>query len=322
MDIQENVSDPYFNLAAEEYIIDNIHEPVFRLWRNAPSVIVGRNQNTPAEVNREYTEANSIAVVRRLTGGGAVYHDPGNINFTFTCDARKGESATEIFRRVTLPIVDALRGLGLDARLDGRNDILIGDAKISGNAMCIRDGRILQHGTLLFDVDMTRLSQALIPRPEKYSGRGVKSVRSRVTNIAECLCSKMDVNEFMEYLTGRICRTAPRGFTPQERIAIEEIAASRYRLDSWNWAGAAATGTVRRLSCGLVELSYSVRDGRLADVAISGDYFFRRGSDEFCALLEGCPYDKKAVTDLLESVTVDDWLCGATAEEIAGMLFT
>jgi len=328
LSITDTHTDPYWNLAAEEFIVDHISEPLFRLWRNTPSVIIGRNQNAAAEINRSFVQERGIAVVRRLTGGGAVFHDLGNVNFTFVDEMRSGESANDMFRRFTAPIISALRKLGIDARLEGRNDILVDGAKISGNAMCIRHGRVLQHGTLLFSAQMADLSGALLPRPEKYVGRGVQSVRSRVTNICDHLPSDRtelrDAEAFLCYLQQEVAATAePYAFSRSEMQLIEELARTKYRTEQWNWGlpTEMAATRCRKFDGGLVEATFAVKAGKISNLQIHGDYFFTRPTEEFTALLEGRPYDKKAVTDLLGTVTVEDWFCGISAGQIASLLF-
>lgn len=339
--ITDTTTDPYWNLAAEEFIVDNFDQPVFRLWRNSPAVIIGRNQDASAEINRSFVEERGIAVVRRLSGGGAVFHDLGNVNFTFVDEARSGESANDMFRRFTAPIISALRKIGIDAYLEGRNDILLDGAKISGNAMCLRHGRVLQHGTLLFSARMADLSGALLPRPEKYAGRGVKSVRSRVTNICDHIPAENrqmhDAEAFLSYLQREVASTAkPYAFSRSEMEAIATLADKKYRTDQWNW-GADAQDAVganpkrtasaenritrcRKFEGGVVEATFSVKDEKIHNLQLHGDWFFTRPTEEFIALLEGCPYDKKAVTDLLGTVTVEDWFCGISAGQIAGLL--
>ena len=144
--IVDSTTDPYWNLAAEEYLLTALSEPVFRLWRNAPSVIVGRYQNAAAEINSEYVRTRGIPVVRRLTGGGAVFHDLGNVNYTFIDRKVEGEDTAAMFRRFTAPVISALRSLGVEASLEGRNDLVISGRKFSGNAVCVHGGRVLQHG--------------------------------------------------------------------------------------------------------------------------------------------------------------------------------
>ncbi len=185
--ISDTSTNPYFNLAEEEFLLKSITEDVFRLWINAPSIIVGKYQNTIAEINTEYTTLHHIPVVRRLTGGGAVFHDLGNLNFTFIQNMNAVADTATMFSRFTLPILKALHSIGVEAQLQGRNDLTINGLKFSGNAICIHNNRVLMHGTLMFDVSKTNLSKALKSRPEKFIGKAVKSNVKRVTNIKEHL---------------------------------------------------------------------------------------------------------------------------------------
>ena len=178
-------TNPYFNLAAEEYVLKEFQEECFMLWRNEPSIIVGKNQNTLAEINLDYVRQHKIPVVRRLSGGGAVFHDLGNLNFTFIVN--EDVSSFSDFKRFTQPIIDVLRKLSVNAEFSGRNDITIDGKKISGNAQYYYKNRILHHGTLLFSSSITDLSAALKVRPVKFEDKGVKSVSKRVTNISEHL---------------------------------------------------------------------------------------------------------------------------------------
>ncbi len=322
--ITDRGTDPYWNLAAEEYLLCNFTEPVFRLWRNDSSVIVGRNQNAAAEINREFVESRNVAVVRRLTGGGAVFHDLGNVNYTFIDKRIDGEDANAMFRRFTAPIVEALNKLGVAARLEGRNDLTIDGLKFSGNAMCIQGGRVLQHGTLLFSSRVEDISGALLPRPEKYSGRCVQSVRSRVTNISSHLATPMSVAEFIEFLRLNVAESCtPYSYSEKDESAIERLADERYRTAEWNFGQSPAFGfhNCRKFPAGLVEVGLDVAEGRIIRIEIQGDYFFRKPTSELCTILTGCRYDKQEITGLLEPVTLDDYLCGISAAQLVEILF-
>ncbi|PKP15313.1 MAG: lipoate--protein ligase, partial [Bacteroidetes bacterium HGW-Bacteroidetes-22] len=194
--IKDSNTDPYFNLAADEYVMKNFKEDCFMLWRNEPSIIVGKHQNTLAEINVDYVKENSIKVVRRITGGGAVFHDLGNLNFTFIRNSEEGAQVD--FRKFTQPIIDVLQKIGINAVFEGRNDLTIDGKKFSGNAEHVWKKRTLHHGTLLFSAVITDLSAALKVNPLKFNDKAVKSVRSRVTNISEHLKEKMDVLEFRD----------------------------------------------------------------------------------------------------------------------------
>ena len=206
--ISDNYTDPYFNLAEEEYLFYHFKEPIFRLWQNDNAIIVGKNQNTLSEINYDYVKENNIKVVRRLTGGGAVYHDLGNLNYTFIEHYSKKESVEDMFERFTRPIIDALNSLGVKAYLEGRNDLMIDGKKFSGNAVAIEKGRILQHGTLLFESNFDILSNALLSKPEKFQDKAVKSNIKRVTNIREHLNQSKDTRDigwFKDFLGNWVC---------------------------------------------------------------------------------------------------------------------
>lgn len=180
--IHHHSTDPYFNIATDEYIFKHINEDCFMLWRNDNAIIVGKHQNTLAEINLDYVKEKDIKVVRRLSGGGAVYHDLGNLNFTFTRTSDNEDMVD--FRRYTKPILEVLQGLGIDAKFEGRNDLTIEGKKFSGNAEHVFKNKVMHHGTLLFSSEIKDVSGALKVNPLKYQGRGTKSVPKRVTNIS------------------------------------------------------------------------------------------------------------------------------------------
>ena len=191
--------DPYFNLAAEQYLLERRDTaPVFMIWRNSPAVIIGKNQNAYAELNEAFIRENDIKVVRRLTGGGAVFHD---VNYTFI-SPKQGANALD-FARFCAPIIEALCDLGANAVLSGRNDIEIDGRKVSGNAQTVCGDRILHHGTLLWSADLSKLAGALKVDPEKIASKGIKSVRSRVANIRDLIGSEMSATDFIDYLFSR-----------------------------------------------------------------------------------------------------------------------
>ena len=234
--IHNPVKDPAFNLAAEEWLLTRSDEDVFMLWRNRPAVIVGRNQNTLAEIDEAFTRARDIPVVRRLSGGGAVFHDLGNINFTFITQGNPSQGLD--FERFTAPIQQALGAMGVACEFSGRNDLLIDGKKFSGNAQHFHAGRILHHGTLLFASDMADLSGALRTDPEKYRDKAVKSVRSRVTNISSHLPAPMEVTAFIKALMDHVSGHTPMDdmvLSAEEQASIEELSAARYRTWEWNF---------------------------------------------------------------------------------------
>ena len=311
--IVDSTTDPYWNLAAEEYLLTSLSEPVFRLWRNAPSVIVGRYQN---------------AAVRRLTGGGAVFHDLGNVNYTFIDRKVEGEDTPAMFRRFTAPIIEALRGMGVNASLEGRNDLVINGRKFSGNAVCVHGGRILQHGTLLFSASVADLSGALNTRPEKFIGKSVQSNRSRVTNISEHLPARyrsMSVEEFITYLQDHIAdgKDTLRSYTAQEKEAIDRLRQEKYSTWQWNYGNSPRYGLnqTRRFPWGFIEVSLDVSGGLIRSCSIRGDYFFTRPTEEVERVLTGLPHSYNAVRCALAALPLAEYFGPVSPEDLTALFF-
>lgn len=326
--INNSVVDAYFNLASEEYLLENSRDDVFMLWRNDRAVIVGKNQNTYAEVNLDYAEKTGIKIVRRLTGGGAVFHDPGNVNFTFITVA--GEGGLD-FSRFTAPVIEALSAMGVVACADGRNDIVADGCKISGNAQCVYDTadgrkRLMHHGTLLFGADMTELGAALRVSEDKLRSKGVKSVRSRVCNISalEGYCGPRDAEGFMlrlcELVAGELGE--PRDFTEEERAAIRRLSDDKYSRWSWNFGASPACDREcrQRFPYGGVEVYLSADRGVIGHIDIKGDFFGTADTKKLCASLEGVSLEPGALRAALEGV--GDYISGACADDIARLILT
>ena len=330
--ITDRGHDPYWNLAAEEYLLKEFSNPVFRLWRNSPSIIIGQNQNALAEINIDWVSSSQIPVVRRLTGGGAVFHDLGNVNFTFISRRLHGEDTYSMFKRFTRPVIDTLQGIGIDARLEGRNDLTIEGRKFSGNAIAIHKDRVLCHGCILFDASIGHLSEALKSRPEKFIGKAVSSNRSRVTNISEHLPSPLEISEFISLLKDHALSDRQAisdagiteyAFTQADIEAIDRLADGKYRLDSWNYGKSPkySISRVRKFPSGLVEIYADIDGGKISSIRIMGDYFFEAPTEELEAALSGCPYEKNAVTGILRRTGIARYISGTSPEEIAGMMF-
>ncbi|MBQ9406618.1 MAG: lipoate--protein ligase [Desulfovibrio sp.] len=313
--------DPYFNLAAEEWLLVHGHEEVFMLWRNSRAVIVGRNQNTLAEINAEYVREHNIPVLRRLSGGGAVFHDPGNLNFT--CIGRHVGSNKLHFQHFIEPILTALRAMGLPCVLSGRNDILLGDKKISGNAQYVSGDWVLHHGTLLFAAHTDDMAAVLTPGQVKFAGKGITSVRGRVGSIADMLPRPMDMEEFTATLLGHVTDKSPEtSFSPAEMADIEHLAASRYRTWEWNYGHSPRYQVQRqtRTAAGIVDAHLDVRHGIIADIRLYGDYFGLRDVKELEAVLRGCPHQREALTARLAALPVDAYMQGLDAAGLAACL--
>lgn len=325
--IDNHTTDPYWNLAAEEYLLTSFSEPIFRIWRNSDSIIVGKNQNTFAEINIDFVERNNIAVVRRLTGGGTVFHDLGNVNYTFIDRKNDSESTDEMFRRFTAPIIRALKSLGVDACLSGRNDLLIGGRKFSGNAICIHGDRLLQHGTLLFRSSMNNLAEALIVHEDKFIGKGVKSTRSRVTNISEHLLVRKTTDEFFNYMAN-FCIAEGNfqeyHYCAEDIAAINALADSKYRCREWNYGRSPKCSINHRqkFPSGILELSFDIEKGLISNLSINGDYFFKAPTEELCRMLNGVPFEKEKIIDCLNGVAIDDYFSGIDTNQFVSLLFT
>ena len=311
-------TEPEYNLAFEEYVLNHCTDGDYLiLWQNRNAVIIGRNQNTAEEIDQTFVDTHGIHVVRRNTGGGAVYHDMGNLNYSFITDApAPGEEAKMHFIQ---PVVRALQQLGLDAQTSGRNDILVSGRKVSGTAQQISKGRILHHGTLLFDSDPSMISGALTPDPTKFQSKSVKSVRSRVGNIRQFLARDMDIHAFWAHLISSLSENGMvPAVLPEEAYGeIARLKAEKY--DTWDWNyGRSPQYEIRvrnRFSGGLLEILLSVKEGRIATIRFYGDFLAVSPVSILEEALLGCPYRRETIADVLASAPVEACLGGITREE-------
>lgn len=293
---------PAFNLAAEEYLLTVGREDCFLLWQSDSAIIVGRNQNAWAEVDASYIREHQIPVIRRLSGGGAVYHDGGNVNFTFIrSDAGRFRAA---FAQMLNPVLSFLQAMGVPARQEGVSDLAVEGRKISGSAQCVHRGRLLHHGTLLFDSDLAALSRALRVIPGRYVDKAVTSIRKPVTNIRPWLKEDMDVPAFMERLLADIQqRYAARRivFSEGDRAAIHELAARRYDTWEWNFGHGPPYRFENTLDAqsSALRIAFDVRAGRLDHVRLSGSDLSPSATAAIEASLTGCRHDHRALREAL-----------------------
>ena len=314
-------TDPAYNLALEELLASESREDMLMLWRNDNAIIVGRNQNTAAEIDADFVRVNHIQVVRRMTGGGAVYHDLGNINYTIIAPGRQLEQ--EAFSRNAAVIVKVLKSYGLDAKFQGRNDILLDGRKVSGSAKCVLNDRTLFHGTLLFDADLSVLTRALTPDESKIASKGIKSVRSRVANIREYL-PQFDRETFFADLQSRLAEQLgvfTEAIPEKLQRAAEILAQQKYRTWEWNYGSVMtyAYNWKARFACGGVEIGFNVKDNLIADMKITGDFFGSRDVAELAAKFNGVRPERNALLAVIALVDIGNYIHGITADEFISL---
>ncbi len=316
--------DPAYNLAFEELVLRCRKEGNYLiLWQNDNTIVIGQNQIAEAEINRSFVEAHGIRVVRRTTGGGAVYHDLGNLNYSFITDS--GDAQRLTMEHFTGPVVEALRGLGLRAEASGRNDILVEGRKVSGTAQRMAGGRILHHGTLLFDSNAEMVAGALRADPSKFKAKSAKSVRSRVGNIRAFLTQDMDLPAFWAYLrtalaAGELVQDA---LTPQELEAVSELKRGKYDTWDWNFGRAPRFDMVNkgRFEGGTLEVGVQVQEGRIAEIGFYGDFLALTSLGTLTEALKGCPFRKEDVAALLEGFSLPELFGAIRSEEVLEVLF-
>jgi lipoate-protein ligase A len=308
-------------MAAEEYLLNSFTDEIFMLWQNDWTVVVGQYQNTLAEINLDFVKEKNVNVVRRLTGGGAVFHDAGNLNFTFIKNGVEPD-----FQRFTMPIIEALKNLGVDARFEGRNDISVDGKKVSGNAMLVSGKRILEHGTLLFSSKIENLSAALKTSPLKFEDKAVKSVRSRVANISDYLSSPMTVldfrDEIMKYMFKNVSDCVNYSLDEKDIAAITELRNSKYATWDWNYGKSpdyAFSKTVRT-SGGNVEIHLNTNKGVITGLKIYGD-FFGDNISHFESQFIGCQHSQTAILAKLNEINPEKYIVNVRPEELIAGFF-
>jgi lipoate-protein ligase A len=323
----KGITDPRINLAIEEYALKhlNIDETYLLFYINRPSIIIGRNQNTIEEINSDYVDEKGITVVRRLSGGGAVYHDLGNLNFSFI--TKDDGDSFHNFKKFTQPVVETLEKLGIHAELSGRNDILAEGKKISGNAMFSTKGRMFSHGTLLFQSEMDHIVSALKVKKDKIESKGIKSIRSRVGNIADFLKEPMSVEEFRSFLLQNIFKDTGKVteyvLTETDWEKIQEISEDRYQNWEWNYGKSPKFNlqNSHRFPVGSVDIRLEVNRGIIENCKIYGDFFGVGEVADIERKLTGIRYEKEAISRVLDEIDVRHYFGNVTKEEILALIY-
>jgi lipoate---protein ligase len=323
-----DITDARVNLALEEHVLRNrmISDDVLLFYINQPSIIIGRNQNTIEEINPDVVASRGITVVRRISGGGAVYHDLGNLNFSFMTPSVHGRfNRYELF---TQPVIEVLQDLGVPAALGGRNDILAGGRKISGNAQFARPDRMFSHGTLLFDSNLDDVTEALVPRPGKVESKGVKSIRSRVANISEFLADPIGVIELRERILERIFGTRDRTQIPTLQLSdadwaeIDALVKRKYGTWEWNFGENPRCNVQRahRFTAGEIDVRLNIEAGRVTAVRIFGDFMGREDVAELEARMIGARYDHESIASALAGMNLEDYFGDIPAPDALKLL--
>lgn len=322
----KGITDPRINLAIEEYALKNldINETYLLFYINEPSIIIGKNQNTIEEINTEYVDKNGIHVVRRLSGGGAVYHDLGNLNFSFI--TKDDGNSFHNFRKFTEPVVEALKRLGVNAELSGRNDLLAEGRKISGNAQFSTKGRMFSHGTLLFNSEMDHIVSALRVKKDKIESKGIKSVRSRVANISEFLTDKISIEEFRSLLLKYIFEgneITEYVLTADDWEKIHQLSKERYQNWDWNYGRSPKFNLQHshRFPVGQIDVRLEVNKGIIENCKIYGDFF---GVGDVCEIedkIMNVRYERSELEAALKDVDTAYYFGNITNEEFLNLIY-
>ncbi|HSC31778.1 MAG TPA: lipoate--protein ligase [Gemmatimonadaceae bacterium] len=320
-------TDPTLNLALEEYALLtlDLSDSYLLFYVNRPSIIIGKHQNTIEEIDADFVHAHDIAVVRRISGGGAVYHDLGNLSFSFI--TRYSPQRFNNYAEFTGPVVEALRELGVPAERTGRNDIVVEGRKVSGNAQVVRGERMFSHGTLLLDSNLDDVTRALKPKPGKVESKGIQSVRSRVANISEFLAAPLAMDDFRAAL---LAHFFPGGgpvpvheFSADDRRRVEELANTKYRTWDWNYGESPPFNLQRtqRFPSGEVDVRLDVVDGIIKTVRVFGDFFSSREIADLERGLTGVRYRRDDLAGALRTADGGSFVSGVSESDLLSLIF-
>ncbi len=313
--------DAYFNIALEEYLLYKYPaEDIFLLYINAPSIIVGKFQNTLAEINLDYVNAQQIKVVRRMSGGGAVYHDLGNLNFSFHTLLRSNDFMD--FSKFTAPVIKVLNSLDVPAKLEGRNDLLVDGKKFSGNAKLAKNGKMIQHGTILFNSDMSVLGDALKMNPLKYVDKAIKSNRARVTNLIDYFPTEISTDDLKELLIEEMLENNVGAkiyqLTSEDLVGIGDLIKEKYQTWDWNFGFSPKYNfkNAKKIPAGFIEVHLDVTKGIIEKIKIFGDFFASNPIEELESQFLGKKHELAEIERILASNDLTNYFGKVTLEEV------
>ncbi|MBR0598553.1 lipoate--protein ligase [Sinanaerobacter chloroacetimidivorans] len=327
INIINDSTDPYFNLALEEYFVKyrDLNEDILILWQNEPTIVVGKNQNTYEEIDLDYVKKNNINIVRRMSGGGAVYHDLGNLNYTIIKNDGQHKNDFSFF---ALPVISCLEKFGIEATFNGRNDILIDGKKISGNAQYFYKEKVLHHGTLLFSSDLNILSLALNVKKEKIESKGIQSVKSRVTNISEYVEETVSLPDFREALIISMFGENEKNIQ-NYKLSDEDISAitllknKKYSTWEWNFGQSPSMNYEKEIwfNAGNVTLALNIKGGKIEHCKLYGDFFEVKPIEELEQQFINKRYDKSELEAILCNISISDYILSLDNNEFVKLLF-
>ena len=323
--IKNPSTNPYYNMAFDEYCLESlpIDEPVFFLWQNRPAVIVGYNQEVNTEVNIDYLKEKGIDLVRRVTGGGAVYHDLGNLNYTIV---GRSEDLERDYPEYASIMMKALQALGVPATLSGRNDILVEGKKVSGFAKRVCKNRLMVHGTLMYNVDVDVLTHVLNPSTTKLQSKGIASVRSRVANLCDYLPELSDIQTFknrLEEILSNHYADTEYPLSEADLGNIQRLADEKFNTWEWNYGHSPKATLVHsaRLACGTVEIHLTLTENRIASCRFGGDFLGNLPASEVETALTGIPYEIDAIRKCLSKLEINRYFDRVSSNDLLEMMF-
>ncbi len=324
--IINNSTDPWFNLALEEVLMKDksINDDIVMLWQNDKSVIIGKHQNTVEEVNQQFADSNNIKIARRTTGGGAVYHDLGNLNYTFITNYYNKEEVD--FKKFAIPVVKALQSLGLNPELSGRNDILLDGKKISGTALACIGDRFMFHGTLLFDINIDMASKVLTVKADKIESKGIKSVKSRITNIKPYL-SGLSISDFKDKIISSFEQNSDdfikRDINQSEIDRVYELYVNKFSKSEWNYGYSPNCNFHKytKQPCGGIDINLNIENGYVTECKIFGDFIGIRDISDVENTLKNKLYSINTIREEIVKLDLNQYFGIITTEQLMDCIF-